>query len=327
MLKTRGGAMFVNRSLSLVVALAACAILFVLPLADDARPACDPTSCGVGIPPRGDLNLDASVDAIDLSELIQYCFNPAHPPFAAPLCNAEVNGVCNRWYPCEPTLGDVTQLIDFLFFAQPLSPTCLVPDITVGPLRVRGARRVPPGTGQVTFWAYAYNRAGPTRRLFGYTLPIRVFGPGVLINSVTVAQQFTNGGAWTINGWIGTANNQVFAYAAPDPNLTATGPIAAGGMLNLVQLTVSYNNTTTQPRRIRVRSYAAPPAEVPVLSVDGGIKAGRDIAQDILEEEVIYEYDAEEIPTTTDTGQAILVVLLMLAGILAASRYWRHQVQ
>ena len=298
-------------------------LVLVLVCPTDGFSQCNTATCGppVGAGP-GDVNGDGVVDPLDLLDLINYCFNNGAPP--ASLCNSEVNGWCNRFFPCQPTVGDIAQLIDFLFAGGTLASCTAASPMPFAQLKTfpRGVFVRKGINGTRTLWVSAINRGVTARRLFGYTIPLDFRGIGVTINKVTVIDQYKGpGNAWTPVGASSRSTHQVFGFAVPDQNLTSV-LIPPGGSQRIIRIKIEY--TCVLPfGLIRVNPYAFPPAEIPVYSTSGELAPGRALAANLDEVEFQMDSDYARIPTTTAWGQGILIALIILAGLWFASRRWR----
>ncbi len=316
------------KSISTVVSLAA----FVLGLAVVFSPVitqaqCNITTCGspVGAGP-GDINGDGFVNQFD--GLFGYVISGDNPP--ASLCNAEINGMCNPFWPCEPTLGDAFRLLENTFFgAVDLLPCDLATEPTpVGDMYVYPEyRSVDESTPGISFdyRLYLKNDGAISRDLYAYTLPLEFSlvngGVGGQIDSMKISYQYAGpNDAWSAGGFPHSSSPNPYSFLAAAYPLGAKVPVTieAGSSIKLLDVVFFYTTGAGADNpRLEVTLYSDPavPGHIPVISLDGLIKGAPQDSIPAVESQVILSMGCD-CPWQSDFDEDGFLTGLDLSGMI-----------
>jgi len=283
---------------------------------------CSGATCGspvAGGP--GDVDGSGAFDPLDLVYLVNYCFKDGPAPVS--LCNAEVNGLCNPYFACEPTIGDVVRMIEVLYLGTGTLLPCTsasnppaTSDIVIYP-KLQLAPN-PIGGGFLITQLFLQNNGPVARMIYGYSLPMEVTYSGG-ITSTDVSSLYSGpGGVWT-TGQINRGSNRVYVYATPDGARTGVS-LPPGQALPLMLIEVRYGPSTIGSY-VDYNTYidANHPAEIPLISTNGLLKG---ISIESASEELVRT-SGSRLPATSRTGRTILMVLVVLIGMVFLSRHWR----
>ena len=281
---------------------------------------CTPATCGALSPPGGKGNFDGLgfTDAVDLNNFVDYIYSAGAGAQPASLCNVGINGYCNPYFDCEPTVGDLLALSDWLFTGAPMQDCDVTVTPALGALALMGPLAATGGSATTGIEPVTLSLVGPAVNLRGYSMPIKVTPlGGLIIDQVDVTFAFDNGGAWT-NKFIGQRANDramviVFSQTGPPFN-TSTG------IPTFITVNVHYSNG---PGAFVLGTYAAAPADIPAyyentITKDGSAAVVNEYSLRLRDNTVT------RVPTTSQTGTLVLIIMVGLVGAFAVVRSRRR---
>jgi hypothetical protein len=236
----------------------------------------------------GDVNGDGVVFLSDFGPLLNCVLFGDHSDVAS-LCNAEINGLCNPEWPCEPTLGDVMRMVEYIWchdvFEGFVDCELATQTAPIGELYTYPSYRyLPDSPGPdvpVIYDIFLKNDGTNQRQLYGYSVPLefRLVGGGTGgdIDSLVAYYRYQGPDDAWISGssFLRHDPNGIFIFAVPDPQRTSQ-PLGPGAQIRLVGVAVYYtlgSDADDQPY-VEVDFYSDPdyPGHVPVISLNGLLK-------------------------------------------------------
>ncbi|MBD3298324.1 MAG: hypothetical protein GF341_06690 [candidate division Zixibacteria bacterium] len=322
-----------------LLSIAVVALITVASSIGIAQAQCNSTTCGehLGKGP-GDINADDTLDVHDVLGLAGYVLKRTWE--LPSKCNAEIDGLCNPYWGCEPSLGDVAWEIEHIFIARIDFQDCvtageapLLGDIVAHP-RYMNVPESPSGLHR--FEIYVRNDGSTTRNLYGYSIPLqftltRAGSTGAITNLQIVDWYLGPANGWQTFGIdpFVHSENLVFAGAAPSNTLTPV-TLAPGDSLRLLAIDVSYTTGAgADGPRLEAGMYQDPsyPGHVPVLISETGSSKGASAVGSTTAELLAFEEEqvanAEPVPVTSGPIRTLMALLLGLVGFGLIWRYTR----